>query len=306
MIFGLLLSLSELTYSISDEIAAELSGGANAPPNIGNFALPTPQQPGPFFSFGQNMVDRNTLQISYSGYIDSPLSAGGKGQSGALIYGFTDATSLYFTYPVNSSNASTERLHGKITYFEDPIVQLEHAFYTAGNSNYQDQATIVGFISLPAHDSTEFLSSKLKKTHERSISSKPDFFLGTTFNRTTVDWLGFVSPGIFLATAVDHFKFGTQYLYQAGLGRNIISVSDRFILFALLEFEGQFTEKDTDFRHHLPNTGGNVISLDPSLWFSTKRLILQAGFSIPMVQQLNGNQTKINYSFLGQITWTIA
>lgn len=39
---------------------------ADKPPSIGNFSLPSSQQPGPFFSFGQNIVDKHQLIVSYN------------------------------------------------------------------------------------------------------------------------------------------------------------------------------------------------------------------------------------------------
>lgn len=288
-------------YAAIDEQAALNGSDVNSPPQEGNFALPTPQQPGPFLSFGQTLIDRNDLQLQYTNYTVTPKSNGGGNHNIGVIYGFTDTTDVFLNFPVESSyNTRATRSSG----LADVFFQLEHAFYAAGTTKYQDQATIVGALTLPLQDSTTLR----RRNFPRPISvgyGSPVYFVGATYNRTSVDWLAFVSPGVLITTVSDHIQLGSQGLYQAGLGRVIKSVSDRYIFSGLLEFQGQYTAKDKEFGRRLPNTGGNIISLAPSLWLSTRHLILQAGVSLPVVQNLNGNQGKSDYSIAATVTWTI-
>lgn len=297
-----LIILSKLAFSANDEIAATTGNSADTPPSLGSFALPVPQQPGPFLSFGQTIIGKNYLQINYNSYKGFPVSTSNRGSNAGFVFGLTDTTSLYFNYPIESIY-STSPNHFK-RGLPDALLQLEHAFYASGNSQHQDQATVVGLITIPLNDRSDLSDRDIR---EKSISvgyGSPAFFLGTTYNRTAIDWFGFVSPGALLTTAKNHTQLGSQVLYEAGYGRNIISISERFIFFAVMEFEGQYTTKDKVFGKNVPNTGGNTISLAPSLWFSTQRLIVQAGISVPVLQQLNGDQIKLGYSFTGNVSWT--
>lgn len=288
-------------YAAIDEQARLNGSDANTPPQEGNFALPTPQQPGPLLSFGQTLVDRNDLQLQYTNYTVTPQSNGGTNHNMGVIYGFTDTTDVYLNFPVDSSyKVRTTRSSG----LADVLFQLEHAFYAAGTTKYQDQATIVGALTLPMQDSTNL--KRRDRPGQISVGyGSPVYFVGATYNRTYVDWLAFASPGVLITTVSDHIQLGSLAFYQAGLGRIIKSVSDKFIFSGLLEFQGQYTAKDKEFGRRLRNTGGNVISLAPSLWFSTRHLILQAGVSFPVVQNLNGNQGKSDYSIAATVTWTI-
>ncbi len=126
-----------------------------------------------------------------------------------------------------------------------------------------------------------------------------------TYNRTYVDWLGFVSPGVLLTTSSNNVRLGSQFLYQAGIGRNIFAVSGQSILFGLLEFDGQYTEKEQLLGRDNPNSGGNVISLIPSISFSTKNTMTQVGVGFPIIQALYGNQKKMNYFIEANFAWTI-
>ena len=293
-----LLSLClSIGHATSDNQAAIDHPNANdTPPSIGNFALPAPQQPGPLISFGQTLIGRNHLQLEADSFGGFPGQGMFQNLNASMIFGITDETSIYFNYPIQS-DYSVRLL--RLTGLQDATLQLEQAIYTAGTSTYQDQASLVGFVTLPLSEGDP------TKKFPTGYGS-PAYFLGATFNRTTVDWLGFVSPGVFLTTASDHIQLGSQGLYQAGIGRNIWSETDRFILMGLLELDGQYTTKDRVLGHSLENTGGNLIGLTPSIWFSTPHLILQLGVGFPIVENLNGKQNKTDYYIAGSFSWTIA
>ncbi len=277
-IFITLGCLTGWAHATTDDQAALANPGADSPPNIGNFALPSPDQPGPFLSFGQTLIGKNHLQLATNTF--SPYQIGGAFDNVdvSLTYGFTDTTSLYFNYPL-IVDPHTRTHHSSSLY--DINLQLEHAFFTAGDRNYQEQATLVGAITLPTRDAS-FLAQRVPITY-----GAPTYFLGATYNRTYVDWLFFVSPGYLLTTTSHDVRQGSQFLYQAGIGRNIVYVSEQSILFGLVELDGQYTEKNQTFGHNLPNTGGNIIALTPSLSLSTSRFIAQAGVGFPILQQLN-------------------
>ena len=291
-----MLLLVGITHATTDNQATLNSGGANGPPNMGNFALPAPQQPGPLISFGQTLIGRNHLQVEADSFGNFPGNGVFQNLNASMIFGVSDATAIYFNYPIQVDYSV--RLT-RLTALQDATLQLEHAVYTAGTSSYQDQASVVGFVTLPL--------TTIDPTRKFPLGyGAPAYFLGATYNRTTVDWLGFVSPGVFLTTAHDHIQLGSQAIYQAGIGRNIMSETNRYILMGLLEFDGQYTTKDKVLGHSLPNTGGNMIGLTPSLWFSTQQLIMQLGVGFPVVQNLNGKQKKTDYYVAASLTWTIA
>ena len=280
-------------FAFSDNQAETEGVSRGSVPNIGNFALRSPQQPGPLLSFGQTLIGKNFFQLSLDTF--SPYQIGGAFDTiyASMIYGISDTTSLYFSYPIQA-DAQT-RVH-RGTSLTDVSLQLEQGIYVAGNTRYQDQATLVGAITLPLQDAS---------TMETVGYGAPTFFMGTTYNRTYVDWLGFVSPGVLITTTSKHIRLGSQFLYQAGLGRNIVAVTDKSMVFGLLELDGQYTEKDHIFGFANPNSGGNIIALTPSLWLSSNHFIGQVGVGFPIVQNLNGNQANIDYFIATSLSWTL-
>ncbi len=252
------------------------------PPSIGNFALPDSQQPGPFLSFGQNIVDTGNAQLFVTpAYIKPPPNT----FSASILYGFTNTSSLYISVP----NAGDPSVQGEYAFFNDSI---------GGKYAHEDQATIVGAITLPSNNGQ----------YGTSYYGSPTFFVGTTLNRTYIRGLIFLSPGVLFTTN----KRRNQYYYQGGVGYNLFSETNEFIWFALLELDGIYSQKDhfpqqpsIDTTQDVINiSGGNTVLLTPSIWYSTKRLIVQLGVSFPVAQQLTGNQNLLKYSITGNIGWT--
>ena len=289
-----LFSFSTLSFAASDEIAVNEGTSSSTPPAIGNFALRDSQQPGPLISFGQNIVDTNQVLLAIATV--SPYPNGGAFDivNATLTYGFTDNTSLFFNYPLRADTSFNNQRSLK---FLDPSLQLEYAFYNKGNNKFQDQATIVGGLTLPTHENSSI--------DQIEGFGKPSYFFGTTFNRTYVDWYLFASPGAVITTPFNNIKMGSQFLYQAGAGHNIISVKDKVMLFALLEFNGQYTKKNNLNGFIDPDSGGNVISLTPSISFNTNHTSTQIGVGFPVLQNLNGDQSHTNYFVAANFTWTI-
>lgn len=283
---------------------------ASEPPPRGNYSLATSQQPGPFFSFGQNIIDKNQFIVSYN-----PSYIYGKGQGilegdPALLYGVTDSMSLLVTLPY-----AFRYNNGNITQsgIGDLAIDLEYAFYNFENSKYSDQATIIFSPTFPISN----LGSISKKSNvnqrvsgfsRKNVPSNfnaVSYFVGATYSRMFIDWYSFLAPGVLFIEKHDSIQQGTQYYYNLGIGRDIKSREKKYIFAGLLEFNGQYSAKTTHLSKTVPNTGGNIIYVTPSLWFSTSKLVVQVGISLPINQYWYGNQSNVSYYTGSIITWTI-
>lgn len=71
-----------------------------APPNIGNFALPPSQQPGPLLSFGQNILLKNQTAV----YLGADDYTGNQQHYAEalpnIVYGLTDNFSIMLNAPI--------------------------------------------------------------------------------------------------------------------------------------------------------------------------------------------------------------
>ncbi|KTC65518.1 Uncharacterised protein (plasmid) [Legionella adelaidensis] len=263
------------------------------PPKEGFFSLPASQIPGPFYSFGQNLISKDQLQIfGELDYLYSSLSVYNFSAAPTLLYGLSDSASILLTMPYALKNRSGSR-HS--TGIGDTVFQGEYGFYETSDKRHESTATIVGNFSLP--------TGSYSKNPATGYGS-PSFFIGTTYNQTYTNWLWFASPGFTWIAPREHVHLGSLYYYQAGIGRNISSQPDKFIFSGILEIDGQYTERNKIDGLIEPNTGGNIIYLTPSIWFSTEKLIVQVGISFPVSQNWNGNQNNISYLASSSIGWS--
>ncbi|HHT0593336.1 TPA: hypothetical protein ACTXXA_002249 [Legionella anisa] len=282
----------------------------NQPPAIGNFTLATSQQPGPFFSFGQNIIDKKQFIVSFNpNYLYSQTQIILDGTP-SILYGITDSASVLLTLPYAFRYKNGNQTLSGIGDLE---LDLEYAFYNYENSRYSDQATIIFSSSFPVSNLDEISkklnpSSRVSGFSRKSAPSSFDamtYFIGATYSRMLVDWYGFIAPGALFASKKNSIQQGTQYYYNLGIGRNIKSTEKKYILFGLLELSGQYSAKTKFNSHTVPNTGGNIIYATPSLSFSTPKIMIQVGISLPVAQYWYGNQSNISYYASGIITWTI-
>ncbi len=284
-LFGFLAYFLISSLALADEKEVE-------PPKTGNFALPTAQQPGALVSFGQNMLDKGQTQVFafLDDYVGDNKHAADVVPS--ILYAVTDNFSIFFNVPIAASyKQGAKRSSG----LEDMFLQLEYAYYNYKNSDFVDLGTIVANMTFPTGSSDK---------QPPTGAGAPSYFLGTTLVRMYNNWFGFVSPGVVLTTSHDGTKFGNQYLYQAGFGRNIYSIPSKLIVDWMVEIDGQYTEENKINDNKDPNSGGNVVYVTPSLWISGEHLVVQLGAGFLPTQHLFGNQNRNNYLLVANFGWT--
>lgn len=84
------------------------------------------------------------------------------------------------------------------------------------------------------------------------------FFLGATLSRTAIDWYYYTSFGTFLPLQHDGSQYGRNFLYQAGIGRNI-PTSSKMIMAIMLEMNGAVNSHNIIRGTVEGNSGGNDI-----------------------------------------------
>lgn len=263
----------------------------DAPPKIGNFSLPTSQQPATLFGFGNNIIDKGELQLS----LFADAFAGKRRKNIDLVpnivYGITDKWSISFYTPFTPKYENTyHRSSGALDFFAG----TEYAFYSKSTSTYADQATVLVNLTAP--------TGSTSKNPQTGLGS-PSVFLGGTFYRTMVEWFLFTAQGVLLPTSYHGTKFGNQYLYQFGFGRNFWTPKG-WIYAWMVDIDGLYSCRNR-FRGSLDrNSGGNVMYVTPSLWISSKELSLQFGVGFPVYQNLFGSQNTFDYVLNFNVSWS--
>lgn len=257
----------------------EIAGEGVKPSTVGNFSLPSSQQVAPLVSFGQYVLPKGVSQL----FLYEAAFIGGNSYltsvTPSIIYGIRDDFSILLTVPFSPGNKDRQNYSSGL---QDALVQLEYAFYSKSSRTSASQATIVANATFPAGS-----SSKVPPTGLGANS----FFIGTTFSRIWIDWYFFTSPGAILTTSKHGTKFGDQLLYQFGTARHLPSPPG-WLFAAMVEVDGTYSWKNRVKGEVDPNSGGNVIYVTPSLWFSSNKLIFQFGAGYPVVQHLFGHQER--------------
>lgn len=255
---------------------------------LGNLSLPTSQQPGPLIGFGQNIVDQGDFQLF--GYVDL-LKGNARqivGVVPAVLYGLKDNVSLFIELPIA---ANIEFNNQDFAGLQNLLMQIEYAFYNKDTQTTADQMTFVANVSLPTSTLSKNNVAGFGHFKQFNNFSTPSYFLGFTASHMGIDWYPFVSVGTVITTSDQNNKSGNQFYYQCGLSKNIKYVAKRWILNGMIEFDGIYKQRNKIVGKVDQNSGGNTMLLGPSVWFSTQRIILQAGISWVLPQQLFGQQS---------------
>jgi hypothetical protein len=251
----------------------------------GNLTLPASQQPSTLFAFGQNIVDAGDL----IGYLDLFTAKGHRERYTAVVpnvlYGITDELSLFVRLPVAVQNRIDNfSSHG----LQDASIQFEYAYHLKSAFDYANQATLVANITFPTGS-----VNKNPITGDGSVS----FFVGTTASHLATTWNAYGSAGVEVATERHKTKIGTIIYYQGGIGGNIAYEYEKWILTIMLEVNGTYSKRNKIKGVIDENSGGNIFSIGPSLWFSTQNFDLQVGLLFPITQHLYGCQNRQYYGF---------
>jgi hypothetical protein len=262
------------------------------PLKIGNFALPSSQQPGPLIGFGQNMLDKGDFQ--FFNYVDF-LKGRNKEFTEmipTILYGFTQDFSMYLQAPIALKFQEDGTVFRGI---QDILIQFEYSFYNKSTLTDTNQISLVTNITLTPDSVTKNIRRGLATTN---------FFLGFTASHMGTSWYPFMSLGTILATRdSDNTKYGNQLLYECGLSQNIFYVEDKYIINWMLELDGFYKQQDTVCGLIDPNSGSNTILFGPSLWFSSQRISAQAGISWVIFEKLLGVQNPNKYYIAIDIGW---
>lgn len=254
-------------------------------------ALRGSQQPSPLVSFGENILDQYQTQLFLQ--TTDAIGAGTNAWdfNPYLVYGIRNDLAVTISVPFAVINKVPGSHSSGIM---DTSIQVEYAFFNTNHLCSYDQATLVAAVYFP--------SGSTKKVPNTGFGSY-SYFIGPTFNHTGRKWFYFTSYGALITTTHHRLRYGNQYVYQFGFGRNIYNPPG-WILAWMVEFDGTFAEHNKINGKKDPNSGGNVILVTPSFWASTDKLTLQFGVGFVPIENLFGNQPRQNFLIAFNFAWT--
>ncbi len=239
---------------------------------IGPDHLPYASGPGPLFSFGQNVQQKN-------GFVYRQIYAYTETDFHSILlihnhfyYGITDYLTFVLKQPIIAKNFQTG-VNGR--GLGNTRIELEGIPYMYHiPDEFRFRTTLIGGLIFPTNTS-QIISLQTTKSM--------NYFAGVTESIATRNIFQYMFFGIFIPTSKHGNNFGFLFYYQTGFAHRII-MRDDFYLGADLEISGQYQKSQkvagvTDY-----TTGGNTIFIGPSLRCSRDHFILQLGIQYPWVK----------------------
>jgi hypothetical protein len=268
---------------------SKISSDEKHPPFVGNFLVPTSQRPGPLIGFGLNFIGENRVQTYAHGETTRGTNRTQEAVGGSVAYGITDDLAIYLSPP--SAEGVRDR-DQKTTGWSNIGLQVNYALYTGSTTSFEEIISLAGAVSPPTASTNSGLLQGGKNTR---------VLLGGVFARMYPEWYGFTSQGVLLGSRLGQVGVGHEFLSQFGLGKNILTLKSGWIFAVLMEVDGQFIRKSQINGQTAPDSGGNIITVAPSLWISSETWVFQIGGGGYLVQELNGAQDKNNYFLIANI-----
>lgn len=259
------------------------------PDPIGNFSLPESQRPGAFYSFGSNIIAPGQVLARVTPNLFQETGRRFVGSASSILYGTSEKSSLLFTLPMTPSVTGGIGRHAG---FGDVGLQGEYEVYKRSSSTDSQKGGVIAGFTVPS--GTKGFSSDTFS-----------YFIGGAFSHTWTNWIVFAAPGLLQFSGGSSDKrLGARTYYELGVGRNISSQPGEYIFAGFLEVNGQYDKQNPSIHPVTHNSGGSVLSdgnllfISPSLFFSTKKWVLEAGVSVPITQYWLGTRKKVDY-FIG-------
>lgn len=242
-------------------------------------ALPVPK--GHFLYRTQVRYARSTEDLSGAGRRRHQLEL-----PQVFVYGPAERTALFFIVPVfyRDLNAATPRRTGGVG---DLTLLGRYEIFKRDWTLRTFRIALLGGLEIPSGDNP-FSSNSIDLPLGIVTSYQ------THRNEFDIDFRYKINTE---SRNVDH---GDNFIYNLAYQHRVLpwrlpeaGVPNQFN--AVLELNGEYTQRDGGTAADAANSGGHLLLLSPGLQYVTKRIILEASFQYPITQNPNGGQLKTSW-----------
>ncbi len=208
-----------------------------------------------------------------------------------IIYGVTQDIALTIKIPYlfleRKETSGGERIKKTSSGVGDIVLRSKYSLYEKQMPGASlGLSSIVG-IKLPTGD----------ETGDPALGTgSVDFFGGLTAGYESRRWYAFSDLRYRVNTEANNVRNGNLIYYNIVFGiRPFLTEYTQPDLVLIVEFNGEYSEKDKVSGAKDPDSGGNTISVSPGMLLSYRNVMLKAGVKIPVSQELNGTQLGTDY-----------
>jgi len=187
----------------------------------------------------------------------------------------------------------------------DILLLGRYKFFSRPQRRAWNQAAFQFTLKLPTGPTDRSVSLPVPPSVKRALqpgTGSTDFIFELTGGRFTTRYNLLANLGYRLNTEDDHIAFGDRFFVNTDLeyflfpwltrkhGQEVIS---------LLEWTFVHTERDRFKDKGVPNSGSNSLFIAPGLqWIISERFLVEASVQLPLFQNLQGKQPKVDQSVL--------
>ncbi len=110
-------------------------------------------------------------------------------------------------------------------------------------------------------------------------------------------------------TESNNFEFGDVLKYNLAYQKRVLPqvLPERGVysqVNLVLEFNGEYAQKDKSGGSRVKDSGGNTLFISPGIQWASKRWILETSIQLPIIQDLNGSQLETDWTVVTSIRLT--
>lgn len=238
----------------------------------------------PVFSIGPETIFRGGFGFESEFSFAKRASNRESGLHYEFIYGIRENFSISGEIPyLLNKKESGESSSG----IGDVTLRGKYRFFKKDKLGAQFKISIIGGAKFPSGDSRKNPSTGTGST---------DFFTGISAGYESRKWYYFATTRYRFNNKHGQKEQGDAFLYDFAFGLRPVrrSYYESDLVF-LIEFNGEYKKKSRISGVADLNSGGNIMYLGPTFLWSLRNVMVKGGIQVPIVQNLNGIQTKEDF-----------
>lgn len=256
-------------------------------------------------------------QVKYQWSDDDPTSQDRETSTLSVpttfVYGFTEEfagiATIPWVYREHRTTSGSERITRKTSGIGDIVLLSKYRLHTKDFPGGTSRLSVLGGLELPTGRTGDSDSQGKLPRGLQVGSGSWDPLLGFALTHQTLDDEWDYSITYQLNNDAHHFEFGDVLKYTLAYQKRILPwrlpEEGLYTQFnAVLEFNGEWKQKNQDESGSIADSGGNTIFLSPGLQIAAKRFVVETSVQIPVVQDLNGSQVETDYVIVTSLRYT--
>lgn len=217
-----------------------------------------------------------------------------------LVYGVTEKFALIGALPWLDKSLNMGGVERGDDGFGDAMLLGRYQVFQADGIGETFRAQVLAGLKFPtgrddARDSLGLLPQPLQLG-----SGSYDPILGGVFTWQRLQWQADFDLGYKFNTSANDFQFGDTLTHNASFQYRLSprTLPDEGIpsfVYGVLELNGIWADRSEASGQDIAASGGYTLLLSPGLQYVTTRWVAEVSVQVPIIQDLNGSQTEIDY-----------